>query len=227
MKKITNFLTVYLIIFVNFHTIMFATTQTRSQPNYSIFESLITLLPPFLFKNISDLKYYIRGDKFSEYKLQNGDLEAVDEIYRTALHLTRGNTGIALLICTFATLDHYTLGIKIPIFNIYIPLTDETKEEYKQRVNNLPTQIYTNSPKTQSGDRDKLQHFFGSAFLVYVLESQTPANTYSEFIEKFEERYIKNGNYDLRDLIANEDGQRFGLQLSKNQNTLPSDILKK
>ncbi len=171
------------------------------------------------------MKSYVRSDEFSEFKKQNGDLAAVDEIFNHAYKITRGNTGIALFLCTSATLDHYTLGIRVPVLNIYIPLTDESKEEFQKRVENLPAQIYLNSPKTKHGDRDKLQHFFGSAFLMYTFESQDVAQSYSEFVEKFEDRYIKDGNYDIYDMKANEDGQRFGLALSKNQKTKPSDIL--
>lgn len=186
---------------------------------------MITLFPPFLFQNISEMKSYVRSDEFSKFKNQNGDLAAVDEIFHHAYKLARGNTSIALLLCTSATLDHYTLGIRVPILNIYIPLTDETKEEFQRRVDNLPAQIYLNSPKTKHGDRDKLQHFFGSAFLMYVFESQDAAQNYSEFVEKFEDRYIKDGNYDIYDMKANEDGQRFGWLLMKNKNAKPSDIL--
>lgn len=199
--------------------------QDLSRIDYSAFESMITLFPPFLFQNISEMKSFVRSDEFSEFKNQNGDLAAVDEIFHHAYKITRGNTSIALLLCTSATLDHYTLSIRVPILNIYIPLSDETKEEFQRRVDNLPAQIYPNSPKTKHGDRDKLQHFFGSAFLMYTFESQDVAQSYSEFVEKFEDRYIKDGNYDLLDMKANEDGQRFGLALSKNQKTKPSDIL--
>jgi hypothetical protein len=198
--------------------------QDSSRIDYSAFESMFTLFPSFLFQNISKMKSYVRSNEFSEYKNQYGDLAAVDEIFHQAYKITRGNTSIALLLCTSATLDHYTLGIRVPILNIYIPLTDETKEEFQQRVENLPGQIYLNSPKTKYGDRDKLQHFFGSAFLVYVFESQNAAQNYSEFVEKFEDRYINNGSYDLRDMKANEDGQSFGLALSKNQKIKPSDV---
>lgn len=220
----------YIVLFfvaLGYPQISFARThlQDSSRIYYSAFESMITLFPPFLFQNISEMKSYIRSDEFSEFKEQNGDLAAVDEIFHHAYKITRGNTGIALLLCTSATLDHYTLGIRVPILNIYIPLTDETKEEFQRRVDNLPVQIYPNSPKTQHGDRDKLQHFFGSAFLMYVFESKDAAQGYSEFIEKFEDRYIKDGSYDLRDMKANEDGQRFGLALSINQKTKPSDVL--
>ncbi len=197
-----------------------------NQFNYSPFETMVTLFPPFLFQNIIELKSFIRSDNFVDLKKQNGDLAAIDSIFQKAKFLTRGNIGIALLICTIATLDHYTLGIKIPLINIYIPLTNETKEDYHKRTANLPTHFYKNSPSYPYGDRDKLQHIFGSAFLIYVFESKGLAERYSLFVEKIEDRYIKDGNYDERDIEANKDGQKFGLLLMKNKNAKPSDAFR-
>lgn len=200
-------------------------SQDSSRVNYSPFESMVTLFPPFLIHNISELKSFIRSDVFLTYKKQNGDVAAVDLIFQKGKELTRGNVGISLLICAIATLDHYTLGIKIPLINLYIPLTNETKEDYRKRTANLPTHFYSNSPKYPYGDKDKLQHIFGSAFLIYVFESESLAERYSLFVEKIEDRYIKDGNYDVRDMEANKDGQKFGWLLIKNEYAKPSNIL--
>lgn len=225
LRVITYILVIFIVL--GYPQINFASThsQDSSRYNYSAFESLITLFPPFLLQNISELKSFIRNDEFLNLKKQNGDVAAVDSIYWKANELTRGNIGISLLICAIATLDHYTLGIKIPLINLYIPLTNETKEEYRKRTANLPTHFYSNSPSYPYGDRDKLQHIFGSAFLIYVFESESLAERYSLFVEKFEDRYIKDGNYDLRDMEANKDGQRFGWLLMKNKDAKPSDVL--
>lgn len=207
--------------------IIFAETHTQdsSRINYSVFDSMVTLFPPILLHNISELKSFIRSDEFLAYKKQNGDQDAVDSIFSKAKELTRGNIGISLLICAIATLDHYTLGIKIPLINLYIPLTNETKADYKKRTDNLPSHFYSNSPKYLYGDKDKLQHIFGSAFLIYVFETEGLAERYSLFVEKIEDRYIKDGNYDKRDIEANKDGQKFGRLLMDNKNTKPSDVL--
>jgi hypothetical protein len=201
-----------------------STFKDYSDSNYSPFESFITLFPSFFFQNIIELKSYIRSDEFSNFKKINGDLSAVDAIYNHATNLTRGNTGIALLICTIATFDHYTIDIRVPVLKIRIPLTDETKKEFDARLKNLPSVIYNDSPPGY-GDRDKLQHFFGSAFLTYAFESRTAADRYSEFVEVFEDNYIYSVGYDKRDIAANRDGQRFGFSLSKYHNTKPSDII--
>ncbi|MDP2207970.1 MAG: hypothetical protein Q8K98_04240 [Bacteroidota bacterium] len=217
----------FFLVALSYPQINFASTQMQdsSSSDYSAFEAMVTLFPPFLLQNISELKSFIRNDEFLNFKKQNGDLAAVDSVYQKAKELTRGNTGISLLICTIATLDHYTLGIKIPLINLYIPLTNETKEDFRKRTSNLPTHFYNNSPSYPYGDKDKLQHIFGSAFLIYAFESEGLAERYSLFVEKIEDRYIKDGNYDERDMKANKDGQKFGLLLMKNKNAKPSDVL--
>jgi hypothetical protein len=221
----------YLIIFILL--IIIQTTSGQSthilsedslNTSFSPFESFITLFPPFFFQNIIELKSYLRGGGFSTYKKQKGDLAATDEIFRRAIVLTKGNTGIALFICTLATFDHFTIDIRVPVLQLKIPLTDETTKEFKKRLNNLPSRIYNDSPSGY-GDRDKLQHFFGSAFLTYVFDSKTAADGYSEFVEVFEDNYIYSVGYDKRDIIANRDGQKFGSSLLLDQNTKPSDIL--
>lgn len=224
-RVITYILVIFIVL--GYPQINFAGTQPTdsSRINYSAFEAMVTLFPPFLLQNSGELKSFIRNDEFLNFKKQHGDLAAVDLIYQKAKELTRGNTGISLLICTIATLDHYTLGIKIPLINLYIPLTNETKEDYRKRTANLPTHFYSNSPSYPYGDKDKLQHIFGSAFLIYAFESEGLAERYSLFVEKIEDRYIKDGNYDERDMEANRDGQKFGLLLMKNRNAKPSDVL--
>lgn len=216
----------FFLVALSFPQINFAVTQVQdsSRSDYSPFETMATLFPPFLIHNIIELKSFIRNDEFVKLKKQNGDLAAVDLIYQKAKELTRGNTGISLLICTIATLDHYTLGIKIPLINLYIPLTNETKEDFRKRTANLPTHFYSNSPSYPYGDRDKLQHIFGSAFLIYAFESEGLADRYSLFVEKIEDRYIKDGNYDERDMEANKDGQKFGWSLMRNKNAKPSEV---
>jgi hypothetical protein len=220
-----KFLLLFLLIEAGCSQQNFTAKENYHEFNYSPYESFITLFPSFFLQNITELKSYIRSSEFSDFKKREGDLAAVDEIYNHAFNLTRGNTGIALLISTFATFDHFTVDLRVPILKIKIPLTNETKEEFEERLNSLPSKLYKDSPKGY-GDRDKLQHFFGSAFLTYVFENKAAADRYSEFVEVFEDNYIYSVGFDVRDIAANRDGQRFGYGLSKYYRTKPSDILK-
>ncbi|MBM2842095.1 MAG: hypothetical protein HW412_2623, partial [Bacteroidetes bacterium] len=74
---------------------------------------------------------------------------------------------------------------------------------------------------------DKLQHFFGSAFLTYAFESQDVAARFGEFVEMEEERFIVEGSLDQRDIRANIQGQGFGFHLLSDPAALPSRFLEK
>jgi hypothetical protein len=223
--NLEKFLLLFLLIAAGCSQSHLTMKENSREFNYSPYESFITLFPSFFLQNIIELKSYIRSNEFSDFKKREGDLAAVDGIYNHAFSLTRGNTGIALLISTFATFDHFTVDLRVPILKIKIPLTNETKKEFEERLNSLPSKLYKDSPKGY-GDRDKLQHFFGSAFLTYVFENREAADRYSEFVEVFEDNYIYSVGYDVRDIAANRDGQQFGFGLAKYNNTKPSDILK-
>jgi hypothetical protein len=198
-------------------------------PEFSRFEFLMSYFPSELIGNNIDLKSYVRSARYRRIREQLGDLKAVDALYISALRLTRGNTGLALLYCTLATMDHQIVGIKVPLLSTFIPLTGESDHEFLQRVANLPTRIFDDSPVGATGDRDKLQHFFGSAFVANVFESRNAAERVGTFVEEGEASFIVGGVYDRRDLRANRLGHEFGLALidPENQSTLlPSHFLR-
>jgi hypothetical protein len=76
-----------------------------------------------------------------------------------------------------------------------------------------------------AGDRDKLQHFFGSAFLSYSFESSGSAERVGDAIELGEESFVVGGVSDERDGRANHHGQMFGLTLLRDEDVRPSDFL--
>lgn len=198
-------------------------------PAFSPVEFLISYFPSELVDNGIELKSYIRSKRFREIRKQFGDVRAADAAYLQALRLTGGNTGLALLYCTLATLDHRVVGIKIPLLNMFLPLTNESAEEFARRINNLPSRLYADSPDGGGGDRDKLQHFFGSAFIANVLESRRPADRIGNFIEWGEDAFIIGGVLDERDMRANRQGSEFGLALlaaDASKPALPSYFLK-
>lgn len=190
-------------------------------------ESILTSVPPFFLANIHKMKEYIRSNEFELIRKNNGDLAAVDSIFQKSLEFTKHNLGFSLLISSIACFDHYTLKVKTPILNLPVPITNETKAEFNKRLRNIPSHFLPDSPKYYYGDKDKLQHIFGSAFLTFAFESPNITDRYSIFVEKFEDRYITGGSYDKRDLLANEIGKEFGLLLLKNRNAKLSDIIKK
>ncbi len=211
--------------------------QTRTPQQYPVapFEppenipaALSFFAPFFIPKILQDeygLKEYITGAEFAHFRQVYGDRQAVDAIYNRALHLCWNNTGEALLICLLSTMDHRNFGVRLPIVGdlIWLPLTSEFPDEFRKRVRALPTRLYADTPP--EGDRDKLQHFFGSAYLVILTESTESAYNSGEFVEWGEERFIVGGVNDVRDLRADWQGAKFGQGLMTNIELRPSSFL--
>lgn len=203
-------------------------------PEFSPFGFLLTYFPSEFIRNGVVLKSYVRSQRFRELRRRFGDLRAINAVYIRALRLTEGNTAMALFYCTLATMDHRVVGIKIPVFKLFFPLSNESSKEFALRVANLPSHFYSDTPATTAGDRDKLQHFFGSAFIANAFESRGAAERIGYFIEWGEDALIVDGAYDERDMRANRQGHEFGLALltaARRSNgedermPLPSDFL--
>lgn len=189
------------------------------------FSCLYTYFPPLLIQNGVELKSFVRSATFRRIKTLFGDTRAIDAIFFYAMRLTNNNTAVSLFLCTTATLNHSIVGVKAPVFSLFFPLTSESEEEFNRRVRNLPGIIYADSPRQGEGDSDKLQHFFGSAFLTFISESASAAERFGEFIEQGEEAFILEGRLDDRDYRANRHGQQFGLALLEDHRRVPSQFL--
>ena len=188
------------------------------------FDALYTWYPPLFILNGIDLKDFIRSDAFAEFRKRAGDARAVDAIFVRAMSLTANNTAVALMIATVATFDHYTVGVKAPFFNLAFPLSNESYEDFTARVRNLPGEFYPDTPPGDRGDRDKLQHFFGSAFVALAFESRGAAQRVGNFIEAGEDAVIIDGVLDDRDERANWNGREFGLALLADNRRYPSEF---
>jgi hypothetical protein len=114
------------------------------------------------------------------------------------------------------------VGIRAPVIGaiLWVPLTSEFPDEFSSRVNALPRWLYDDTPP--EGDRDKLQHFFGSALVTLLFESPETAQRIGDFVEWGEEAFILGGVSDERDKRANVNGQRFGMNLLEGLNVRPS-----
>jgi hypothetical protein len=187
---------------------------------------LFTYFPSFFIQNGIEMKDFVRSHTFRDLRRKYGDKKAADAMYIRAMQLTQNNTAIALWCAMIASFDHKMVGLKNPIFSLFFPLTGESDAEFSRRVSHLPAKLYDDSPQTPAGDRDKLQHFFGSAFLIQVFESREAAMRFGEFVEKGEDAFIVDGINDDRDLRADVQGQQFGLALMENNRRLPSEFFK-
>ena len=50
------------------------------------------------------------------------------------MQLTNNNTAVALLLATCACFDHRIVGLKVPIFELFVPLSNESEEEFLRRI---------------------------------------------------------------------------------------------
>ncbi len=186
---------------------------------------LFTYFPPFFIQHGIEMKQFLRSKAFHRLKDRLGDRRALDAIYVRSMQLTDNNTAIALLLAAIATFDHRVVGLKVPVFQFYFPLSNESQEEFDRRVSRLPARIYPDTPPRPAGDRDKLQHFFGSAFLTVAFESESGADRTGVFVEEGEDIFIVGGVKDERDLRADRDGRRFGKALLEDNRRYPSRFL--
>ena len=208
-----------------------ARAQERSVPPLPARDripDLLSAISPFLFPKIVQdghrLKEYIRSEEFAGERRAHGDLYAVDLIFDTALRTSWNNPYEALLISFVAVMDHRTFGVRLPVIGelLWFPLTSEFGEDFDARVAALPSRLYTDTPAGREGDRDKLQHFFGSALLTFLTESPEAAERAGKFVEWGEGQFIVGGVYDERDLGANRQGQRFARRLLADPAAIPS-----
>jgi len=192
-----------------------------------IVRALAPLLIPKVLGDCWQLKEYLRSEEFAGVRHSYGDLFAVDLIYDRALRLAWNNEYEALLIAAIATMDHRRVGLQLPLLGplVWFPLTSEFPEEFDARVDALPSHLYPDTPPGRMGDRDKLQHFFGSAFLAYTFETNSAPERIGDFIEWGEERFVIEGVNDERDQRANFQGRLFGLRLLEDDTAQPSDCL--
>jgi hypothetical protein len=171
------------------------------------------------------LRNYIRSGEFARLRIERGDCRAVDAIYDEALRVSWNNVYEALLISAAATLDHRRVGVRLPVVGplLWLPLTSEFADDFKERVAALPSNLYPDTPP--EGDRDKLQHFFGSAFMAYTMEANDSAERVGDFVEYGEELFIVGGVNDERDKRSNTHGRKFGLTLLVDESVEPSQFM--
>jgi hypothetical protein len=179
---------------------------------------------PDLIKETKQIRAYVRDQRFAELIKRCGDVRAMDFIYLKALKISDHNITRALFLSMIGCLDHRNVDLKVPVIGaIGVPLTFEADSLFKVRYGNLPSRFYDDTPP--EGDKDKLQHFFGSAYIAFASESRELARTSGDLIEWGEARFVVGGVDDPRDRRSNKQGERFGHDLLTVKNLLPSDYL--
>lgn len=187
--------------------------------------ALSLVLIPKVVADVCVVRDYVRSEEFAAVRIAGGDLKSVDALFRRALRVSWNNTWEALFLCTLATLDHRRVGIRVAGFVFWLPLTGEFEEDFAARVRSLPVHLYADGPPGPAGDRDKLQHFFGSALLTFMFETPGPAERTAQFVEWGEDLFVVGGVSDERDMRANRQGMDFGMALTAERTSLPSTYL--
>lgn len=180
-----------------------------------------------LSKGVNYLTEFIASDDFYKLKSTCNDLQLADSIYMRGLNYYCGNTDEALLALTFATVPYKKVPIQIPIIKAIVryPLISHSDSLFLIKNAQLPSKIFFNTPANYYGDRDKLAHFFGSAFISNKSNIFDLGDLIGYFVEVFEESFKVQSQIDYRDIETNRLGNLFGEMLKINRNILPSRLL--
>lgn len=180
-----------------------------------------------LSKGVNYLSEFIASDYFLELKKNNKDLALVDSIYSRAIEFYENDYQEALLALTFTTIPYSRVPLVIPLLKIrlYYPLISASDSITNLKNQNLPNKLFFDSPDNDYGDKDKLAHFFGNAFIGYAENILKLADVFGYFVEAFEEDFKAQSEVDFRDIDVNWFGVLFGETLELNKKILPSQIM--
>lgn len=174
---------------------------------------------------INYLSEFISSDYFRNLQKQENHLSLVDTLFHRAVKYRHNDYSEALLSLTLATVPYKEVPIVIPLLGIIIqyPLTSANDSVFIIKNKNLPAQLFFDTPQNKFGDKDKLAHFFGSAFLAYNSSIFDLGDLIGYFVEVFEEEFKVQSVIDNRDLMTNKLGYMFGTYLKRNKDVQPSN----
>jgi len=180
-----------------------------------------------LSKGVNYLSEFIASDYFLQLKKDNNDTALVDSIYVRAINFYEKDYQEALLALTFTTIPYSRVPLVIPLLKIrlYYPLISASDSITNLKNQNLPNKLFFDSPDNEYGDKDKLAHFFGNAFIGYAENILKLADVFGYFVEAFEEDFKAQSEVDFRDVDVNWYGVLFGETLELNKQVLPSQIM--
>jgi len=179
-----------------------------------------------LFNAIEFTSNYILSKEYYNNLKNKFDLQLIDLIYNNQLKHQKMDIKEALLSLTFALVQVRVVSINFPILGtINYPLVSVNDSLFELKNKFLPKQVFWDSNLNDFGDKDKLSHFFGSAFISYNSNIFDFGDLIGYFIEVFEEVFQIQSSIDKRDMMTNYLGNIFGNLLKYNKNILPSQVL--
>ncbi len=180
-----------------------------------------------LSKAVNYLSEFIASDYFKQLKETHNSLSLVDTIYLRAVKYEKYNYSEALLALTFATIPYNVVPIRLlPFVNFTIdyPIITDSESIFLAKNRNLPNRLFYDTPTDNFGDKDKLAHLFGAAFISYTSYLFDFTNLIGYFVEVFEQTFEVQNSVDRRDLDTDKLGDLFGKVLKNSKKILPSDI---
>lgn len=174
--------------------------------------------------NVLKLSEFISSDYFA--KLNYNDLNLVDTIYVRAMKITGSDFSEAFLSLTFAAIPYKEVPLVLPVIRIRVnvPLISANDSIFMKKNHNLPKYLLYDSPHDNFGDKDKIAHFFGNAFLSYNTRVFDLTKFLGIFVEDFEKEFKVESAVDTRDLLVNYLGYIFGKAVKQNKHILPSQV---
>lgn len=168
-----------------------------------------------------EMRSYIASPAFGVFDSSVSAKTTFNEIYFEAVELAHGDISNALLAASIGSFEHEYIPLDILGIIINLPLTSESHSRFERRWSHLPAYLY----HTQDLDRDKLQHFFASAWLKSTLGMDWLVALAGEAVEQGENLFVIGGFVDPRDLHANEDGLHFATRSETKLSSRPSESL--
>jgi hypothetical protein len=192
----------------------------REQSKHSILFPISLLVPDGIREGYG-MRDFIASPEFGAFDSANRPEDVFDEIYYTAVAYAHGDPSDALLAAAFGVIEHEYIPIDFFGSELRVALTSESHARFAERWSHLPSHLY----HTQEDDRDKLQHFFASAWLKELLGMDWLAKLAGKLVEVGESLFLVGGFEDPRDLHANHDGIRFGVHADGSMEDRPSECL--
>ena len=181
----------------------------------------ISLLLPEGIRLGYEMRSYIASSAFGAFDSSVSPETAFNEIYFEAVELSHGDLSNALLAASIGSFEHEYIPLDILGISINLPLTTERHSRFELRSSHVPAHLY----RTPELDRDKLQHFFASAWLKSTLGMDWLVLLAGHAVELGEKLFVEDGYIDPRDLHANRDGLHFEIHTEANPSSRPSESL--
>lgn len=177
--------------------------------------------------SVNQLSHFIASESFSNLKTKMDDFSQLDLLYIKSLQESNNDVGDALFNLTFTVIPYNQIPLVTPLLNIpiNINLPHSVDSIFRLKNKNLPKNLFYDSPQNDFGDKDKLAHFFGSAYISYGSYWFDFTEIIGIFVEDFEEKFYIQAKVDQRDLCTDYLGNIFGKALKNNISLLPSQIL--